>query len=120
MWSMCAWEMNRKSCATARCGHRPISKASFSDGKMTQVSCPAMDNPSTGYPSINNFLPVRVSPVSCADTSWALESLGFLGFPSIVREPNSPVGGRNQEEELRLTGQRRKHRDEENYRSPIR
>lgn len=90
MWSMWAWEMKRKSCAMARCGHRPISKASFSDGKMTQVSWPAMDNPSTGYPSINNFLPARVSPGSSADTSGTLE-MEFLGFPSISREPNSPT-----------------------------
>lgn len=53
MWSMWAWEMKRKSWEIARAGQRPISKAKLSVGKIMQVSWPAIDNPSTGYPCIS-------------------------------------------------------------------
>ncbi|RRT69683.1 hypothetical protein B296_00037138 [Ensete ventricosum] len=51
MWSIWPWLMNRKSWEIARCGHLPMSNAILSEGNMTQVSCPPIDSPSTGYPS---------------------------------------------------------------------
>lgn len=58
MWSIWPWEMKRKSWEMARWGHLPMSKAILSVGKITHVSCPPIDNPSTGYPSIcKPFLP---------------------------------------------------------------
>ena len=52
MWSMCAWEIQRKSCCIAWWGQRPISKAILREGKIMQVSWPAIDKPFTGYPCI--------------------------------------------------------------------
>lgn len=66
IWSMWPWEMNRYSCETARCGHRPMSKAILSVGKITQVSCPPIDSPSTGYPSTSKPFPPFFFPPSAA------------------------------------------------------
>ena len=52
MWSMWAWEIQRKSCCIAWWGQRPISKAILREGKIMQVSWPAIDKPFTGYPCI--------------------------------------------------------------------
>ena len=81
MWSMWAWEIQRKSCCIAWWGQRPISKAILREGKIMQVSWPAIDKPFTGYPcifitqlvlfelSLSLACPESLVPVSMASTN---------------------------------------------------
>lgn len=77
MW---ACEMKRKSWAIARCGHRPISNDNLRDGKMTQVSWPPIDKPSTGYPSM--VKPLAFFEVGSGE-SW-IGSEPMLLLPAIL------------------------------------
>ena len=96
MWSMWAWEIQRKSCCIAWWGQRPISKAILKEGKIMQVSWPAIDKPFTGYPCIfithlvlfelSLSLPCSESlvPVSMASTNlltvWVHKPSSWSGF----------------------------------------
>lgn len=51
MWSRWAWVIKTKFCWMAREGQRPISKAHFNSGTITQVSFPPTETPSIVYPS---------------------------------------------------------------------
>lgn len=66
MWSICAWEMNKKSCETARSGHRPMSKAIFIPGIMIHVSWPPTDTPSMVSPSISRAPVLDLPSFDCS------------------------------------------------------
>lgn len=85
MWSMWPWEMKRNCWEIARWGHFPMSKARLRVGRITQVSCPAIDNPSIGYPSITNPLFFFVSiptKMRILETKWSnVKLLTLVIFP---------------------------------------
>ena len=102
MW---AWEIQRKSCCIAWWGQRPISKAILREGKIMQVSWPAIDKPFTGYPCIfiTHLVLFELSlslacsessvPVSMASTNlltvWVHKARSWSGLQSRGGGPGS-------------------------------
>lgn len=87
MWSMWAWEMKRKSWEMARCGHRPMSKARFSVGKIIHVSWPPIDRPSIGYPSMfSPLLFFEASSFWSAINGHSVERKLWVSFSSLIHK----------------------------------
>lgn len=83
MWSRWACVMKRKFCCTALVGHLPISKAVFNSGKITQVSWPPIESPSTEYPSKSMLL-------RWTSALAFLYSSSSIARPIAVKKPEPP------------------------------